>query len=191
MIFVSYYESESEVTQSCPTLCTPWTVAHQAPPSVGFSRQEYWSGLPLPSPGDLPDPGIKPRSPALQADSLPSEPPQKPVSYYWTSQICHKSEGGRVHPLHIPLPPAWRPASWGRCWGGQSHKRQGMLRWGCWVIRMKSHLDPELTRNALSREKTKPTHGSAPRVILCLHLRNQQFSAAVEDTVSFPWPVPQ
>ena len=56
---------------------------------------------------------------------------------------------------------------------------------------MKSHLDPELTRNALSREKTKPTHGSAPRVILCLHLRNQQFSAAVEDTVSFPWPVPQ
>ena len=82
MIFVSYYESESEVAQSCPTLCTPWTVAHQAPPSIGFSRQGYWSGLPLPSPGDLPDPGIKPRSPTLQADSLPSEPPQKPVSYY-------------------------------------------------------------------------------------------------------------
>ena len=52
---------------------TPWTVAHQAPPSKGFSRQEHWSGLPFPSPGDLPDPGIKPRSPALQADSLPSE----------------------------------------------------------------------------------------------------------------------
>ena len=44
------YESESEVTQSCPTLCDPWTVAHQAPPSMGFSRQEYWSGLPFPSP---------------------------------------------------------------------------------------------------------------------------------------------
>ena len=54
---------------------TSWTIACQPPPSIGFSRQEYWSGLPFPSPGDLPDPGIKPRSPALQADPLPSEPP--------------------------------------------------------------------------------------------------------------------
>jgi len=53
---------------------TPWTVAHQAPPSMGFSRQEYWSGLPFPSPGNLPDPGIEPRSPALRADALTSEP---------------------------------------------------------------------------------------------------------------------
>ena len=53
---------------------TPWTVAHQAPPSMEFSRQEYWSGLPFPSPGDLPDPGIEPGSPVLQADSLLSEP---------------------------------------------------------------------------------------------------------------------
>ena len=57
---------------------TPWTVAHQAPPSMGFSRQEYWSGLPFPSPGNLPDPGIEPRSPALQADAFTSEPPGKP-----------------------------------------------------------------------------------------------------------------
>ena len=56
---------------------TPWTVAYQAPPSRGFSRQEYWSGLPFPSPEDLPDPGIKPRSPALKADALTSEPPGK------------------------------------------------------------------------------------------------------------------
>ena len=56
----------------------PWTVVYQASLSMGFSRQEYWSGLPFPSPGDLPDPGIKPRSPALQADSLQSEPPGKP-----------------------------------------------------------------------------------------------------------------
>ena len=56
---------------------TPWTVACQAPLSMGFSRQEYWSGLPLPSPGDLPNPRIKPRSPALQADALSSEPPGK------------------------------------------------------------------------------------------------------------------
>ena len=57
---------------------TPWTVAYQVPPSMGFSGQECWSGLPFPSPGDLPNPGIKPRSPALQADALPSEPPGKP-----------------------------------------------------------------------------------------------------------------
>ena len=56
---------------------TPWTVAYQLPPSMRFSRQEYWSGLPFPSPGDLPDPGIEPRSPALQADALLSEPPEK------------------------------------------------------------------------------------------------------------------
>ena len=57
---------------------TPWTAAHQAPPSTGFSRQEYWSGVPLPSLGDLSSPGIKPRSPALQAESLSSKPPGKP-----------------------------------------------------------------------------------------------------------------
>ena len=57
---------------------TPQTVAHQALPSMGFYRQEYWSGLPFPSPGELPDPGIEPGSPALQAGALPSEPPGKP-----------------------------------------------------------------------------------------------------------------
>ena len=61
---------------SCVQLfATPWTVAYQAPPSMGFSRQECWSGLPFPSPGDLSDPGIEPWSPTLQADALPSEPP--------------------------------------------------------------------------------------------------------------------
>ena len=57
---------------------TPWTVAHQTSPSMGFSRQAYWSGLPFPSPGDLPNPGIEPGSPALEADALTSEPPGKP-----------------------------------------------------------------------------------------------------------------
>ena len=61
------------LTQSCPTVCDPWTVAHQTPLSMGLSRQEYWSGLPFPSPGALPDPGIEPESPALKADSFPSE----------------------------------------------------------------------------------------------------------------------
>ena len=56
---------------------TPRTVAHQAPPPMEFSRQEHWSELPFPSPGDHPNPGIEPRSPALQADALPSEPQRK------------------------------------------------------------------------------------------------------------------
>ena len=72
-----YNNSNSLVTKSCPTLATPLTVAYQAPLSMGFSRQEYWSGLPFPSPGDPPDPGIEPRSPALKADALLSEPPGK------------------------------------------------------------------------------------------------------------------
>ena len=57
-----------------------WTVANQAPLSMGLSGQEYWSGLPFPTPGDLPNPGIKPGSPALQADSLPSESLRQQVS---------------------------------------------------------------------------------------------------------------
>ena len=61
------------VTKLCPTLVTPWAVALQAPLSMGFSRQDYWSGLPFPCKGDLPDPGIKPRSPALRSDSLPTK----------------------------------------------------------------------------------------------------------------------
>ena len=69
---------------------TPWTVAYQALPSMGFSRQEYWSGLPFPSPGDLPDPGIEPGSPAFQADALTSEPPGKP--YRTIALISHASK---------------------------------------------------------------------------------------------------
>ena len=61
---------------------TPWTVAHQTPLSMGLSRQKYWSGLPCCPPGDLPNPGIQLRSPALQADSLPAELPRKPPTLY-------------------------------------------------------------------------------------------------------------
>ena len=62
---------------------TPWTVAHQAPLSMGFSRQEYWSGLPFPSPGDLPDPGIEPMSltsPSLTGGFFITEPPGNPMN---------------------------------------------------------------------------------------------------------------
>ena len=69
---------------------TPWTEADQATLSMEFSRQEYWSGLSFPSPGDLPDPGIEPGSPTLQADNLWSEPPGKPllVTYFIFSSVC-------------------------------------------------------------------------------------------------------
>ena len=73
------------VTKSCPTLVT--LVAHQPPQSMGFSRQEYWIGLPFPSPGDLPDLGSEPGSPALQADSLLTELPGKPFSTYMKVHI--------------------------------------------------------------------------------------------------------
>ena len=66
---------------------TPWTVPYQATPSMGFSRQEYWSGLPFPSPGDFPDPGIEPRSPALEADTLTSEPPNEETDKRLNSKI--------------------------------------------------------------------------------------------------------
>ena len=66
---------------------TPRPVACQAPLSMRFSRQEYWSGLPFPSPGDLPDPGIQPGPLALQADSLPSEPPGKPIYLLFIPQF--------------------------------------------------------------------------------------------------------
>ena len=79
LLFIYYFQvSERKKVKSLSRVqlfATPWTVAYQAPPSMGFSWQEYWSGLPFPSPGDLPKPGIEPWSPALQADALPSEPP--------------------------------------------------------------------------------------------------------------------
>ena len=76
------------------TLATPGTVAHQAPQSTGFSRQESWSGFPFPSQGDLPNPGIEPRSPALQADSLPTELWEKP-DYTATGRKHHNCKSGK------------------------------------------------------------------------------------------------
>ena len=79
-----YFQMEHKCLKKVKSLsrvqlfATPWTVAYQALPSMGFSRQECWSGLPFPSPGDLPDPGIEPGSPTLQAESLPAEPQGKP-----------------------------------------------------------------------------------------------------------------
>ena len=75
---LSLKERKKVKSLSCVRLfATPWTIAYQTPPSMGFSRQEYWSGLPFPPPGDLPNPGIEPRSLALQIDALLSDPPGK------------------------------------------------------------------------------------------------------------------
>ena len=104
---------------------SPWTVAHQAPPSMGFSRQEYWSGLPFPSPGDLPYPGIEPRSPAFWADALSSKPPGKPNKprqcikkqrYYFTdkglsNQSCDFSSN-YVQILELNHKESWGPKNW-------------------------------------------------------------------------------
>ena len=76
----------------------PWTVTYQAPLSMGFSRQEYWSGLSFPSPGDLPDPGIEPGSPTLQADSLPTDPPGHGTSFIYTKYLF-SGKSWKVMPL--------------------------------------------------------------------------------------------
>ena len=82
---------------------TPWTVAYQAPPSMGFSRQEYWSGLPFPSPEDPPDPGIESRSPAFQADTLTSEPPRKPSCPLFTLRRPLLPAPGTYHSLILRI----------------------------------------------------------------------------------------
>ena len=82
MIFNQYMLFKVLVTQSCPTLCNPVDCGLPGSLSMEFSRQEYWSGLPFPSPGDFSDPGIEHGSPALQADSLPSEPQGSPKQIY-------------------------------------------------------------------------------------------------------------
>ena len=120
-MFQNQCESDSEVAQSCPTLCDLWTVAHQAPPSMGFSRQEYWCGLPFPSPGDLPDPGIEPRSPTLQADALhrTSDPSTniKDFKGEKEARLKEKEGGGgrggqKGWPYRCLLPPTDTQALW-------------------------------------------------------------------------------
>ena len=85
--------SEVKSLSGVRLFATPWMAAYQAPRSMGFSRQEYWSGLPFPSPGDLPNPGIEPRSPALQTDALPSEPPGKTLAFF-------NNKTSKLYPQH-------------------------------------------------------------------------------------------
>ena len=130
------YMSEWVKSLSCVRLfVTPWTVAYQASLSTGFSRHEYWSGLPFPSPGDLPDPGIEPRSPALEAEALTSEPPGKPsflIFFYnmvyprrldivpcaisrtllFIHSKCNSLHLSTPNSQSIPHPTAWQPQIW-------------------------------------------------------------------------------
>ena len=104
---------------SCVWLfANPWTVAHQAPPSMGFSRQEYWSGLLFPSPGDLTDPGIKLRSPSLQADSLPAEPAGKPGDFKPGQIYCLTLNFKNVLPHFKTTQMYWVPVAFPKFWGG-------------------------------------------------------------------------
>ena len=108
--------------ESCPTLCDPWAVACQAPLSMGFPRQEYWSGSPFPSLGDLPHSEVEPRSTALQPDSLPTEPPGKPA---FENVIL------RGNP--------WTSPDWQRYWG----TNQVENCWSVWdIIRHASSFSP-------------------------------------------------
>ena len=89
---------------------TPWTVACQAPPFMGFSRQEYWSGLSFPSPGDLPDPGIETGASALEADTLPSEPPGKSSITYVYTVSAEKAMANHSSTLAWKIPWMEEPA---------------------------------------------------------------------------------
>ena len=106
----NYYSPTKEKLSRVQLFATPWTVACQTPLSMGFSRQEYWSGLPFLSPEDFPDPGIEPGSPAFQADSLLSELPWKPI-HLKVPIICEtnnsKKEGGHGEFLHVVSTVLW------------------------------------------------------------------------------------
>ena len=110
--------SEMKLLSCVWLFANPWTVAHQAPPSMGFSRQEYWSGLLFPSPGDLTDPGIKLRSPSLQADSLPAEPAGKPGDFKPGQIYCLTLNFKNVLPHFKTTQMYWVPVAFPKFWGG-------------------------------------------------------------------------
>ena len=104
-------------------------IAYQAPPSMGFSRKDYWSGLPFPSPGNLPNPGIEPRSPTLQADALSSEPPKKPNQTPNCQHPLDHRKSKRVPEKHLFLFYWLSPSLW-LC-GSQQTVANSFKRWKC------------------------------------------------------------
>ena len=116
------------VAQLCLTLCDPVNCFHQAPLSMEFSRQEYWSRLPFPSPGDLPDPGIEPGSPALQADSLLSEQPTVSL-WYFVTQLLKTSLAGFLLRLFPRVLVRGRPGVTGARYTSSGGKRDHFIIW--------------------------------------------------------------
>ena len=128
------------VTQSCSTLCSHWTVALQGSSVHGILQQEYWSGLPFPSPRDLPDPWIKPMFPTLQTDSWPSEPPGKPIHVSILCQnlfpfrLLHDEEQSSlcytVSPSWLSILRQWHPTP--VLLPGKSHGRRSLVGCSLW-----------------------------------------------------------
>ena len=142
----------SLVAKSCPTLATPWTVACQGPLSMGFSRQEYWSGLLFPSPEDLPDPGIEPRSPALQANSLPTELWGKPWCEMlgWMKPKLESRLPGKISVISDMqmTPPLWQKA-----------KRNWRASWWKWKSKVKKLAYSSIFRELRSWHPVPSLHG--------------------------------
>ena len=122
-------------------LATPWTIAHQAPTSMGSSRQEHWSGLPFPSPGDLPNPGIKPGPPALWADALTAELPSREKHSTTVGQISSKESAcnargvcrrGGFNPWVRKIPGRRKWQSTPIFLPGESHRRRSLAGYSPW-----------------------------------------------------------
>ena len=149
---------------------TPWTVAYQAPPSRGFSRQECWSGLPFPSPGDLPDPEIKHGSPTSQADTLPSEPPGKPCK----QEAGHKYQGrGKCRRPRFDLWVGKIP--WRRKWQptpaflpGKSHGQRSLAGYGPWGCKSYNDFVTKPPPPLVSEHTKKLVISGMYRTFLCM-----------------------
>ena len=167
------------VAKSCLTLRTPWTVARQAPLFMGFSRQECWSGWPFPSPGDLPNPGMKPKSPALQEDSLLTEPPGKPEgthrAFSPTGNTCRFDP-----PRHtlVREAPAWPWLSGHR--PGRFPSFPGS--WGLWEVTESTWW--ELKLNTCMASPTGPQFILSVRGMICFLKQRERVSLRF---LNFPW----
>ena len=131
MIKMVVVNPSCEVAQSCPTLCDPMDCSPPAPPSMEFSRQEYWSGLPFPSPGDLPNPGIEAGSPALQAVALPSEPPGNPTKAIIPLNISGHSKSDLGEQMTLLSVSGCHPVHWVLNWTKQW--RRGGFTLSAWA----------------------------------------------------------
>ena len=136
-------ESESEVIQPFWLSVTPWTVTHQAPPSMGFSRQEKWNELPFPSPGDLSDPRIEPRSPAFQEDSLPwKKSNDKPRQCIKKQRHYFADKGPYSQSYGFSSSPVW-------IWELDNKNCWVLMNWCLWPVVLEKTLESLLDSNEI------------------------------------------